>query len=58
MVFVRAAKYDSGDPIDYVISKNLHRRHLNESRRGDSDFITPAITSMRKFACGGRNPNN
>jgi len=34
-----------GDPLDYVVSKNLHRRHLDESQRG---IVASKIATLRR----------
>ena len=36
-----------GDPLDYVVSKNLHRRLLNESQRGR---VADKIATMKQGA--------
>ena len=37
--------YDGGNPLGYVISKNLHRRHLNEAQRA---AVASKIANMPK----------
>jgi hypothetical protein len=39
------APYKGDDPIAFVIDKNLHRRHLDESQRG---MVAAKIATMRQ----------
>jgi N6-adenosine-specific RNA methylase IME4 len=40
---IKTKKYTGTDPLAYVVSANLHRRHLNESQRG---MIALAMANM------------
>ena len=47
-------KYEGDEPLEFVLSLNLHRRHLNESQRG---MVAASIANLesnhRKFAADG-----
>jgi hypothetical protein len=57
-VAIRTRPFAGGDPLAFVLSSNLHRRHLNESRRAmvaskrgagsHSAFRPPAPGKLRK----------
>ena len=50
-VAVKQKPFEGGDPISFVLSVNLHRRHLNETQRG---IVAAKVANMRR---GGKEAN-
>jgi len=48
-------EYKGGDPLGFVISKNLHRRHLNESQRA---MIASEIANLQHGGNNRKQPAN
>ncbi|MFH1574164.1 MAG: DUF5131 family protein [Acidobacteriota bacterium] len=46
-VELRTVEYDGSDPVRFVLARNLHRHHLNESQRA---LIAAKIASMKQGA--------
>ena len=49
------AEYEGDDPVSFVTSKNMHRRHLNTSQRG---IAAAALVQLRLQICKGQKIEN